>query len=191
MVKIPKRKLLAIELVSVAVALLALIAYPAYVAAADPQYALSPENWMTAKEPTRNPGTPQSNVLTIEINAKGYAFIRIDEETIKQYECATNIVVKVQQATENTERKIDVTGSVKVNDATYTITSGKILIRKDRRIIFLNCTGADENGNQIYLKMAARYFWWGGKTYALRIRAIIQTAQQPMLLLQRGIAKIN
>jgi hypothetical protein len=132
-----------------------------------------------------------SSGLKVEINAKGYAFMRIDEENIKQYNCTTNILVQVQPATESTERKIDLTGSVQVNDKSYTITGGKVFIGKERKLIFLNCTGTDEDGNQITLKLGARYFWWGGKAYALRSKALLQTVEQPMLLLQRGIARIN
>jgi hypothetical protein len=193
MVKNQKRTILAIGVVSVAVALIAMVAYPAYAAGADYRYALNQENWVVAEESASSPSAAlsSSNTLLVQIDAKGYAFARIDKETIKQYNSTTSIVIQVQPATEATERKIDITGSVKVNHATYTITGGKVFIGKERKLVFVNCTGTDENGNQITLKLGARYFWWGGKAYALRCKALLQTDEQPMLLLQRGIARIN
>ena len=191
MVKIQKRTILALGALSVAVALVAMIAYPAYAATEDYHYALNQENWAVAEEFPSNLEETFDSVLTAEIEAKGYAFMRIDEETIKQYDCTTSIVIEVQPATEATERKIEITGSVEIKDSTYEITGGKVFIRKQRRLIFVNCTGTDESGNQITLKFGARYFWWGGKAYALRSKALLQTADKPMLLLQRGIARIN
>jgi hypothetical protein len=132
-----------------------------------------------------------SGTLMVQIDAKGYAFARVDQETLKQYNSTTNIVIQIQPATETTEREIDIAGTVKVNDATYTVSDGKVFIGKERKLIFVNCTGTDENGNQITLKFGANYFWWGGHAYALRSKAVLQTDDQPMLLLQRGIARIN
>lgn len=195
MVRIQKRTVLAMGVISVAVALIAIamLAYPAYVvgAQADYQYALNQENWAVAEEPSDNLDATLASVFTVQIDAKGYAFVRIDEETIKQYESTTSIVVQVQPATETAERRIDVTGFVRIKDTTYTITGGKAFLAKEKKLVFLNCTGTDENGNPITLKLGARYFWWGAKAYALRSKAVLQTADKPMLLLQRGTAKIN
>jgi hypothetical protein len=192
MVKTQKRAILAIGVVSVAVVLVALMAYPigAANAQADFQYALNQENWVVAEDFEEDFDVTLSSGFTVKIEAKGYAFMRIDEETIKQYECATSIVVQVQPATETEKRTIDVTGSVVVNDVTYTIAGGKVFLRRDKRSMFMSCTGTDESGNQIDLKFGARYFWWGGKAYALRSKALLQTQDKPMLLLQRGIARI-
>ena len=191
MVKIQKRTILAMGVFSVAAVLMAIMAYPSANARADYNYALNQENWAVPEESAEDLDTSLSNMLTTNIDAKGYAFLRIDDETLKQYECTTSIVIHVQPATETAERKIDVTGSVEVNDATYTIAAGKVFLAREKRIVLLNCAGTDENGNQINLKFCARYFWWGGKAYALRSRALLQTADKPMLLLQRGIAKVN
>ena len=192
MVKIQKRAILTIGVVSVAVVLVALMAYPAGAAnaQADFQYALNQENWIVAEDFEEDFDFSLSSVFTVEIEAKGYAFMRIDEETIKQYECATSIVVQVQPATETEARTIDVTGSVVVNDVTYTITDGKVFLRRDKRSMFMSCTGTDESENHIALKLGARYFWWGGTAYALRSKALLQTQDKLMLLLQRGIARI-
>lgn len=193
MVKIQKRTILAIGVISFAIALIAMMAYPAYTASAqaDYRYALNQKNWAVAEESADNLDATLASVLTLKIDAKGYAFLRIDEETLKQYNSITSIVIQVQPATETAERKIDITGFVKINDATYTITGGKVFLGKEKKLIFLNCTGTDTSGNPITLKLGARYFWWGGKAYALRSSAVLQTADKPMLLLQRGIAKIN
>ena len=191
MVKIQKRTILALGVISVAIALIAMVAYPAYAATEEYRYALNQENWVVTEESAGNWDAALGSVLTVQIEAKGYAFLRIDEETIKQYDSKTSIVIQVQSATETTERKIEITGSVQVKGATYTITGGKVFIGKERRLIFVNCTGTDESGNQITLKFGARYFWWGGKAYALRSKALLQTVDQPMLLLQRGVARIN
>ena len=191
MVKIQKRTILALGAISVAVALIVMIAYPAYAATEDYSYALNQENWVLAEESANNLDAKFDSVLTVQIEAEGYAFLRIDEETIKQYDCTTSIVIEVQPATETTERKIEITGSIRIKDLTYAIIGGKVFIGKQRRLIFVNCVGTDESGNQITLKFGARYFWWGEKAYALRSKAFLQTADKPMLLLQRGIARIN
>jgi hypothetical protein len=193
MLKNQRRTILAIGMVVAAVVLVAMMAYPEYLASAqaDYRYALNQENWVVAEESASNPDAALSSTLIVKIDAKGYAFARIDEETLKQYNSTTSIVIQVQPATETTERKIDITGTVKVKDATYTITGGKVFIGKEKRLIYVNCTGTDKDGNPITLKFGARYFWWGGKAYALRSKAILQTADKPMLLLQRGIAKIQ
>jgi hypothetical protein len=193
MLKNQKRTILAIGVAVAAVVLVAMMAYPAYLASAqvDYRYALNQENWAVAEESVQNPDAALAGVITVQIDAKGYAFARIDEETIKQYESTTSIVVQVQPATETAERCIDITGSVKIKDATYTITGGRAFLAKEKRLIFLNCTGTDENGNPITLKLGARYFWWGGKAYALRSKALLQTTDKPMLLLQRGITEIQ
>lgn len=191
MVKIQKRTIFAVGAILVAVALIAMVAYPAYAAGADYRYALNQENWAVAEEQTPNLDATFANVHTVTIDAEGHAFLRIDEQTIKQYNAVTSLVIQVQPATESTERNVDVTGSVKVNDVTYTIESGKAVLRTEKNLLFVKCQGIDESVNQISLKIGFRYFWQGEKTYALRSIAVLQTANSPMLLLQRGSAGIQ
>jgi hypothetical protein len=191
MVKIQKRLIFVIGAISVAVALIAMMAYPAYAAGADYRYALNQENWAVAEEQTPNLDATYANVHTVTVDVKGHAFLRIDEQTIKQYDTVTSLLIQVQPATESTERKVDVTGSIKVNDVTYTIESGKAVLRTEKNLLFVKCQGIDENGNQISLKLGARYFLQGEKTYTLRSIAILQTANSAMLLLQRGSAEIH
>ena len=192
MVKIFKKKtILALGAISVVIAMIAMMAYPAFAAGADYRYALNQENWEVAEEQTPTLDATYANVHTVTVDVNGHAFLRIDEQTIKQYDAVTSLVIQVQPATESTERKVDVTGSVKVNDVTYTIESGKAVLRTEKNLLFVKCQGIDENGNQISLKLGARYFLQGEKTYALRSIAILQTANSPMLLLQRGSAGIQ
>jgi hypothetical protein len=189
--KINKKTILTIGVISIIVTLIAMLAYPAYAAGADYRYALNQENWVVEEEPSPNLDPTYYNVRTVTINVKGHAFLRIDEQTIKQYDVATALVIHVQPATESTERNVDVTGSVKVNDVIYTFESGKAVLRKEKNLLFIKCQGLDESRNEIALKLGARYFWHGEKTYALRSIAILQTADKPMLLLQRGSAVIQ
>ena len=193
MVKIQKRTTCALGAIFVTVALIIMMAYPAYApsAFADYQYALNQENWDVAEETVNTLDVTLARIHTVTIDAKGYAFQRVDEETIKQYNTTTHLVIQIRPATESANRSIDIMGSVKIKDSTYTITGGKVFLRKEKKRIFLKCNGTDESGNQITLKFGAEYFWWGGKAYALRSIALLQTADKPMLLLQRGIARIN
>jgi hypothetical protein len=193
MMKIKRRTLFAMAAISVAVALVAIMAYPAYAASAqtDYMYALNQENWTLTEEYTGDSDTALATGRTITIEAKGYAFLRIDEETLKQYDVETSLIIIVQPASENTERNVDVTGSIKVNDEVYTIQSGKLVLKAEKKLVFISGQGVDENGNEINVKLGARYFWWGGKAYAFRSAALLQTAEGQMLLLQRGIAKIH
>jgi hypothetical protein len=191
MMKIQKRTILILSVISVVVTLIAMVAYPAYAATEDYRYALNQENWVVTEEFASNLISMSGNTLTVEIDAKGYAFLRIDEETFKQYDSTTNIFIQLQPETEKTDRKIKIAGSIKVKDSTYTITGGQVFLEKERKLIFVKCAGKDENGNQITLKFGARYFWWGGKAFALRSKALLLTSDNQMLLLQRGIARIN
>jgi len=191
MVKIQSRTILIFSVISVVVTLITIVAYPAYAATEDYRYALNQENWVVTEESTSNLDSASDNVLKVEIYAKGYVFLRIDEETLKQYDSTTSIFIQLQQGTERTDLKIEVTGTIKVNGSTYIITGGQVFLRKERKLIFVECAGTDENGNQITLKFGARYFWWGGKAYALRSKALLLASDNQMLLLQRGTARMN
>jgi hypothetical protein len=188
-----KRTILAFGVIAVAVALIAMVALPAYTAnaQADFKYALNGENWAVAEEPVPSAGTSIGTIHTVVLTAQGYAFERIDEQTLKQYKAEMNLTIQVNPKTETTTRNVDVTGYVKVNEAIYTIESGTAVLGTKRHVLFIRCEGVDENGNAISLKVGATYFWWGGKAYALRSKALLQTTDKPMLLLERGIARIQ
>ena len=186
-----KKAILASSIIAVAVALVTLVAYPAFVGSAQAEYvyALNEANWAITEDPSVTADPSVATIHTVAIDAKGYAFQRVDEETLKQFKAETHLTVTIGPKEDNTPR-VDVTGSVKVNEAIYTIRSGTAVLGTKRHILYIHCEGVDEQGNKITLKFGAVYFWWGGKAYALRSKALLQTADKPMLLLQRGIARI-
>jgi hypothetical protein len=188
-----KRTILAFGVIAVAVELIAMVALPAYTAnaQADFKYALNGENWAVSEESVSAADAAIGTIHTVVLTAKGYAFERIDEQTLKQYKAEMNLTIQVDPKTETATWNVDVTGYVKVNEAIYTIESGTAALGTKRHVLFIRCEGVDENGNAISLKVGATYFWWGGKAYALRSKALLQTADKPMLLLERGIAKIR
>jgi hypothetical protein len=187
-----KKAFLASSIVAIVTAVVALVVYPAYTvsAQADYVYALKEDNWAIAEETTVTSDQPIASVHTLTIYAKGYAFQRIDEETWKQFKSETNLTIAIGPREDDTPR-VNVTGTVKVNDKVYLIESGTAVLGTKRRVLFIRCEGVDEYGNKITLKLGAVYFWWGGKAYALRSKALLQTPEKPMLLLQRGIARIQ
>lgn len=188
-----KKVILASGIIAVAVALVAMVAYPTYAGSTRIDYAcaLNEENWAITEENTMAVDPSAANIRTVTISAKGYAFQRIDEETLKQFNAETQLTVTIGPKEEGATLSVNVTGSVKVKDAVYTIQSGTAVLGTKRHVLYIRCEGVDEEGNKITLKFGAVYFWWGGKTYALRSKALLQTSEKPMLLLQRGIAKIQ
>jgi hypothetical protein len=191
MVNIQKRTLFATATVLAVIALIAIISVPSILAQSNYNYALNPQNWAGVDEPAGKSTIALTTDLTIRIDAKGYAFQRVSEDTIKQYNCTTEIVVQVTPATDASNRTVNVTGTITVNGTTYTINDGKAFLSRDNRLFYLNCTGTDGSGNAIILKFGGHYFWWGGKAYALRIKGLLQTDDGQVLLLQRGIARID
>jgi hypothetical protein len=186
-----KKAILAAGIITVAVALVALAAYPAFVGSAQAEYvyALDEENWAITEGASVTADSAVVSIHTVTIDAKGYAFQRVDKGTLKQFEAKTHLTVTIGPKEDDTPR-VDITGSVKVNEAVYTIQSGTAVLGTNRHILYIRSEGVDEEGNKIALKFGAVYFWWGGKAYALRSKALLQTANKPMLLLQRGVAKI-
>jgi hypothetical protein len=186
-----KKAILASSIIAVAVALVALVAYPAFVSSVQAEYvyALNEENWAITEEISVTADSSVATIHTVTIDAKGYAFQRVDEETLKQFKVETHLTITTGPKEDDAPR-VDVTGSVKINEAVYTIQSGTAVLGTKRHVLYIRCDGVDEEGNKITLKFGAVYFWWGGKAYALRSKALLQTADKPMLLLQRGIARI-
>ncbi len=187
------RTLFAAAAISIIVALIAIMAYPAFAASSqsDYAYALDQEHWSIPEEYTRESDTTFVNVRTVTIEAKGYAFLRIDEETLKQYGVTTSLIIQIQPATDSNEMNVDVKGSVTINGQTYTIQGGRAVLKAEKRLVFIVGQGVDQDGAPVTLKFGARYFWWGGKAYAFRSAALLQTSANQMLLLQRGEAKIQ
>jgi hypothetical protein len=180
-----------IKHLKVAVVLATLFAYSAFVgnAQAEYVYALNDENWEITEETSVTADSTVATIHTITIDVKGYAFQRIDEETLKQLKSETHLTMTIERK-EDGPPYVNVTGYVKVNKAVYAIQSGTAVLGTKRHILYIRCEGVDEQGNKITLKFGAVYFWWGGKTYALRSIVLLQTADKPMLLLQRGITRM-
>jgi hypothetical protein len=193
MADVKKINLLAAAAIPVIIALAALMYFPTIAAStqADYSYALNPQSWAGIGEPEQGSEMALTTEFTATINARGFAFQRVDNETIKQGNCTTHLVVVVTPATEASDRAVDVTGTVTIGDAVYTITDGMAFLGREKKVLYLNCTGMDDANNEITLKFGGHYFWWGGKAYALRTWALLQTDDGPMLLLQRGIARIS
>lgn len=202
-----KKWTIAIAVVTIATALLAtLIAYPTFgVNSQASQQAQTTSN-ITAQDFALNDPAWNSldQVLTmnsaalngqnITATCKGSAFQRIDNETIKQYALELNVTIELGAAANHTVSIINVTGSITINstsfNAVYTIQTGKGIIETNRHIALIKAQGT--NGQDtVTVKIEAPYFYWGGKAYAFRGRALLQqTDQKPMLLLLRyGVAK--
>jgi hypothetical protein len=170
-----KKAILASGIIAVAVALAALVAYPAFVGSVQSEcvYALNEENWAITEETSVTANSSIATIHTVTIDAKGYAFQRVDEETLKQLKAETHLTVTIGRKEDETP-SVDVRGSVKVNEAAYDIQSGTAVLETKRHILYIHCEGVDEQGNKITLKFGAVYFWWGGKAYALRSKALLQ-----------------
>jgi len=132
----------------------------------------------------------------VTAQSKGWAFQRIDNETIKQYALALNLTMELGPEKGSLIPIVNVTGSVAVHstsfNAVYTIESGKGIIETDKHVALISAQGVDAQNNTVTLKAQVDYFWWGGRTYAFRGKAVLYTSQNPMLLLLRyGIAKVQ
>jgi len=142
--------------------------------------------------PTMNNAPLKGENVTAE--CKGWAFQRIDNETIKQYTLELNITIELGATSNHMVSIVNVTGSISINSTSfntvYTIQTGEGIIGTNRDVALIKAQGINGQDN-VTLKLEARYFYWGGKTFAFRGRALLeQTGQKPMLLLLRyGIAK--
>jgi hypothetical protein len=126
----------------------------------------------------------------VGIKAKGFAFKRIDNETIKQYPIELELTAELGERNSMRIPVLSANGTVDVNGTFYTIESGAGMVFTGRHIALIRCTGVDADGNEVVLGIGAVYFWWGGNMYAVRAKALLKTADGPMLLLLRGAAKV-
>lgn len=127
----------------------------------------------------------------IAVKAKGWAFQKADSETIKQYNVTLESTLELGERKGHIVVIANASGSVDVNGTIYTIETGKGLIFTKSRMVVARFVGVDAQGNEITLGVQAVYFWWGGKLYAFRARAVLRTTENPMLLLLRGAAKVK
>ena len=94
---------------------------------------------------------------------------------MKQYSLTMNITLGLGQRTGTAIIIVTVNGSIEANGVTYTIESGKGLVATKRDTALFRTEGVDGQGNNVTLRLAAKYFWWGGHLYAFRGKAILQT----------------
>ena len=91
----------------------------------------------------------------------------------------------------STVPKFNVTGgTIVVNGATYTITSGNGGVLRGRNLILLQAQGTGPDGQTVTLKLAGRYFWMGGHLYVARIGAKLQTQSGNFTLLMRAAINV-
>jgi hypothetical protein len=132
----------------------------------------------------QNSANPIANSKTL--NAKGYAYQTIDDQTIKKYP-ATFLLTLAATDTDRTVKLFDVTGgSVTVNGASYTITSGNGGVLTGKHAILLQAQGTSPDGEHVTFKLAGRYFWMGGNLYVVRIDAKLQTDNANYAMLMRA-----
>ncbi len=148
-----KKTGLASSTIAVAVVSAALVAYLACLenAQAEYIYVLNEENWKITEVSSVITDSPADTIRIITIDAKGYAFERIDQETLKQLKAETYLTIMIGQKEDSTQ-KVNVTGSVKINEAVYAIQSGTVIVRTNRNFLYIRCEGVDEQGNKITLK---------------------------------------
>lgn len=122
--------------------------------------------------------------------ARGVAIQKNDNETVKTPVNLTLALV-LGEKRGNFTPVLNVKGSIDVNGTIYTFEYGDGIIQTQRHRAFIRCVGIDSNDNQVTFRLGAAYFWWGGKLYVFRAKALLRTADAPTLLLLRGIAKIQ
>jgi len=203
-----KKTILALVIIATAAIAGTLIAYPTF--AARPQtaqqsqtsmqltaqnFTFNNENWKNFDE-FLNINSASIKANNITATSKGWAFQRIDNETIKQYAVTLNVTLELGSKKNCKISIINVTGSVTVSSTTfnevYQINSGKGLIETSKGAALIKAQGVDAQNNTVTLKAEVDYLWWGGNVYAFRGKAILSTTENPMLLLLRyGVAKVQ
>jgi hypothetical protein len=127
-----------------------------------------------------------STTSTKTLQAKGYAFQKIDSSTIKYYPATLSLTVQAA-STSGTARKFDVTGgTLVINRVSYSISSGVGGVLPGRHLILLKAQGTDPNGQAVTLGLEGQYFWMGGHQYVARIAARLQTNNGNVTLLMRA-----
>lgn len=127
----------------------------------------------------------------IEARAKGWAFQKIDNETIRMKPAEMNLTLELGERKDHRIGIINVTGTLDINGTTYTIESGNGIIQTVTHTAWLHCKAQDAQGSRILLQVHAVYFWWGGRLYAFRARAVVHNDDTRMLLLLRGVARVE
>lgn len=126
----------------------------------------------------------------VTLKAEGWAFQRIDEETIRQGTVELELDFELGKGRGHFLAIPNVSGSANIDGTVYTIKSGRGFVNTKKHVALMRCTGVDAEGNEATFGIRMAYFWWGGDAYALRIKSILRI-ENPMLLLLRGVAKIE
>jgi hypothetical protein len=124
------------------------------------------------------------------IKAKGVAFRRVDNETIRQCDVELALTLELGERNGTRIKVLNANGTVAINGTSYIIESGEGVILTRWHVAYVRCKGVDASGNEIALGVRVVYFWWGGNLYAFRAKALLKTEENPWLLLLRGVAKV-
>jgi hypothetical protein len=122
--------------------------------------------------------------------ARGIAIQHVDNETIRMPANLTLAATPVMRRDKVIAFKI-VGGEVNINGTVYTISEGKGVVIKPQHVVLLRCKGTTPDGEELLLRLHAKYFWMGGHLYVARIKGVLRIGEDTrMLLLLRGAAKI-
>jgi hypothetical protein len=157
--------------------------------------ALNEDDWNSLDEFLKVSDTP-IKAHNVTAQSKGWAFQRIDNETIKQYAVELNLTMELGLKKSYVIPIVNVTGFVTIHstsfNAVYVVKSGKGVVETNKHIALISAEGVDAQNNEVTLKAEVDYLWWGGKVFAFRGRAILRSAENPMLLLLRyGVARVQ
>jgi hypothetical protein len=121
--------------------------------------------------------------------AKGVDRQVVDGQTVT---VPANFTLTLEQTgTNKTVPKFNVIGgSVVINGATYTITSGNGNVVRSKHLILLQAHGTGPDGQAVTLKLAGRYFWMGGHLFVARIGARLLTENGNSTLLMRAAIRV-
>jgi hypothetical protein len=126
------------------------------------------------------------NINSKTLKAQGYAFQRIDDQTIKYSQAEVTLTVQATSAN-TTVKRFDITGgAVIINGTSYTIAGGNGAVLAGRRIVLLKASEIGQDGQTVTLKIEGRYFWMWGHLYAARIAAKLQTDNGNYTLFMRA-----
>ena len=158
-------------------------------------FALNDSGWQNLEQFLKMSGTTLVG-HNVTAQSEGWAFQRIDNETIKEYALQLNLTIELGSAKGCLIPIVNVTGSVAVHSTTfnavYTIESGKGVVETNKHVALISASGVDAQNNPVTLKAEINYLWWGGRTYAFTGKAILRSDENPMLLLLRyGVAKVQ
>jgi len=203
-----KKWTLAICIIAVAAALVGtLIVYPTFASGSQTTQSLSPSNISVQDFKLTDPDWQNINQLltlngtclngeNVTAECGGWAFQRIDNETIKEYALELNLTIQLGAKNGAKVSITSVSGTISVNSTTfnavYNIQTGNGIIETNRHVALIQAEGVNGQDN-VTLKAEAFYLYWGGKEFAFRGRALLEeSGQKPMLLLLRyGVAKVQ